>query len=128
MANLISNIGSQWNLVMRRGADFIVPSISFENADGSPVDLTGCEFAAEMRTTGLSSAVAAQFTITPTNLSGGVIAMNMAADVTAALSAGETMFDAASQYVWELCMWDANGKTSTPLWGNVQVMRQVMHT
>jgi hypothetical protein len=127
VANTISNIGGQWNLIMRRGADFIVPSIGFENADGSPINLTGCTFAAEMRTAGLAAAVAAQFTITPTNLAGGIIGMSMAASITAALACGETIYDPASLYVWDMKMTDAAGKISTPLWGNVNVMRQVQH-
>src|SRR5450631_1003960 len=119
MVNQVSNIGSQWNLVMRRGADFIVPSISFENADESAIDLTGCSFAAEMRTAGLAPTVAAQFTITLADLVGGVIGMSMAASVTNGLTCGETMFDPTSLYVWDMKMTDSNGIVSTPLWGNV---------
>jgi hypothetical protein len=127
VTNQISNIGGQWNLIVRRGADFVVPSIGFENADGSPVDLTGCEFAAEVRKTGLSEDVAAQFTVTIVSALEGTISMSLSASDTADFACGETLFDPLSQYVWEICMVDAAGKKSTPLWGNLNVMRQVMH-
>jgi hypothetical protein len=127
MANQVSNIGCQYNLIMRRGADFIVPSITFQNADLSPVDLTGCTFAAEMRRTGLSADVALQFTVTPVDLPHGIIRMSVAAAATASVTCGETQFDLSSQYVWDMRMTDANGIISTPLWGTVNVLRQVQH-
>jgi hypothetical protein len=125
MANQISNIGGQWDIVLSRGSDFVQPSIAFQNADGTPVDLTGCRFVAEMRKTGLSVSVALTFAVEPVDLEHGVIKMSAAAADTALLACGESMFDPASMYVWGMYMLDANDLKSTTLFGNVNVMRQV---
>lgn len=124
---MVSNIGGRWDMVMRRGADFIVPSITFRNADGSPVNLTGCTFAASMRKTGLSATVALHFTIAAVDLANGIIRMSASAADTAALGCAEALYDPGSAYEWELRMVDAALIVSTPLYGRVNVMRQVQH-
>jgi hypothetical protein len=44
----IGNVGAQVDLQLRQGADFLT-TLTFKNADGSAVDLSGCALAAQIR-------------------------------------------------------------------------------
>ena len=119
----VSNIGPQIDLTLRQGADFGPMTLTF-TAGGAPVDLTGCTLAAQLRKTALGAAHAS-FEVDVTDPTNGVATLSMESGLTRGLSAGETMDDPKSQYVWDLKLLDSLGRVSTPLWGNVTVFRLV---
>lgn len=121
----ISNVGAQVNLSVRQGADFIT-QLTFTNPDGSAVDLTGCELVAQIRRNINDVTPAAAFTFAIAAPTTGIAVMSMAAAITATLVCGPAgLSDPLSQYVWDLELVNSSGAISSPLYGNVQVFREV---
>lgn len=121
----VTNVGAQVDLALQQGADFAT-TLTFQNPDTTPVNLTGCALAAVIRRRGLDKPQVAAFTVVINSpATAGIAAMTMARVISAALPCGETPADPVYQFVWDLKLTDAAGKISTPLWGNVTVQRDV---
>ena len=109
---------------VRQGADFIT-TLTFTNPDSSAVDLTGCTLHAQIRRNVADVTPAAAFSFVIAAPTTGVAVMSMAAAITATLVCGLSLSDALSQYVWDLELVSSAGQVSSPLYGNVQVFREV---
>jgi hypothetical protein len=122
----ITNVGVEVDLKLRQGADFAT-TLTFTNADGSVVDLTGCMLAAQIRRRPRDNAPAvASFALSiasPATL--GTASMSMSAATTARIVCGDSIDDDASKYVWDLELTDANGLVSSPLHGKLYLFREV---
>lgn len=80
-------------MTIYRGASFIL-TITVQDANGDPVDLTGATARAEVRKrAAVSSTLILNLAPTITNAAGGVIAINVSGDVTAALEPGSGKWD-----------------------------------
>lgn len=121
---ILSNIGAQLNLAIAQNADFGPVTLTFTNADGTPVDLTGCNLAADLKKTP-TGPVVEPFTCTITSPTTGVATLYMSAATTASLPCGASLTDPASAYVWDLKLTTGAAVISRPLWGNVTVWREV---
>ena len=62
-------------------------------SNGTAVDITGRSYAAQIRSTAASTAVIATFTCTVTNGTGGSVQCTLPAATTAALTAGQAVYD-----------------------------------
>ncbi len=115
----ITNVGSRVDLRLRAGADFLT-QLTFLNPDGSAVDLTGVQLAAQVRRLPLDPVPVATFTIAvqqpPTS---GIATMTMPGNVSAALTFGNSYVDNVSRYAWDLTLTDATGLVSAPIFGSV---------
>jgi hypothetical protein len=121
----ISNVGAEVDLALQQGADFAT-TLTFQNQDATPVDLTGCALMAVIRRRGLDKTPVAAFALVINSPpSAGIAAMTMARSVSLGLPCGETPADPLYQFVWDLKLTDSAGKVSVPLFGAVTVQREV---
>lgn len=125
MPQQVTNVGSRVDFLMRQGADFST-TLTFTGPNAAPVDLTGCAFLAQIRRTGRDRTVVQAFTVAvvdpPTN---GIAKLSISAALTGAIGCGETPDDPDWQYVWDLQFTDAASNLSSPLYGAVQILREV---
>ena len=89
-------------------------NVSFENPDGTPIDITGRTYAAQIRSSKASTTVLAEFTCTVANGPGGQLAAALPASTTAGLI--------PSDGVWSLRETNATVVT-TILSGTVQIIQ-----
>ena len=87
-----------YNLVVDQGSSFAL-DLAIKQS-GLDLDLTNYTGRAQLRTTHISSSVAASFTVTTTNASAGTLKLELSPATTAALSPG--------QYVYDLEIYTAN--------------------
>ena len=87
-----------YNLIVDQGSSYALDLVIKQG--GSAMDLTNYTGRAQIRTTHTASAASASFTVTKTNASGGVLKMELEPATTAALAAG--------QYVYDLEIYTAN--------------------
>ena len=80
-----------YNLVVDQGSSFAL-DLTIKQG-GSALDLTNYTGRAQLRTTHVSNSVAATFTVTKTNASGGVLKMELSPATTAALAPGQYVYD-----------------------------------
>jgi len=129
MADTIPKIGSKGDrldILIRQGGTFGPKFCTILKSDGSPENITGCTFIAEIRKTADATVVAASATFAITNAAGGEFNFTFSATATQAIAAdpvGETEPD--SQYVWDLEMHYADGRVRPLLYGDVAVFREV---
>lgn len=109
----MTNAGAAVDLLLRRGAAF-VRTITYK-ANGATTNITGYNFASQIRT--VSGTLAATFTCTITNAASGVFQIALTGAETSALVAG-------TNYVWDLEVTIA-GATSELLRGSVTVVDEV---
>ncbi len=121
----LGTAGARMDLLIRQGATFTSGSIAMQNPDGTAVDLTGCLFQGQMRKKRLDSAVSATFTCVVTDAAAGLWKFGLSSTETAALNAGETLADDASNYVYDIEMIDGGGNILPIFYGNVQVQAEV---
>ena len=82
---------ANYDLVIDQGSTFAIDLTIKES--GSAKDLTGYSARAQMRSTKTSSTVAATFTCTVTNASGGILKMELPATTSSAMEAGMFFYD-----------------------------------
>ena len=129
MADTIPQIGSKGDrldILIRQGGTFGPKYCTILKSDGSPEDITGCTFIAEIRKTADATAVAASAVFAITNAAGGEFNFTFEASATKDIAAdpvGETEPD--SQYVWDLEMHYPGGRVRPLLYGDVAVFREV---
>ncbi len=82
---------ARYNLVIDQGSDFAVDFTISE--DGAVKNLTGFSARAQMRSTKLSSSIAATFTCTIATPSSGVIRMALPNATSSALTSGRFYYD-----------------------------------
>ncbi len=87
-----------YNLIVDQGSSYALDLVIKQG--GSAMDLTNYTGRAQIRTTHTASSASASFTVTKTNASGGVLKMELEPATTAALAAG--------QYVYDLEIYTAN--------------------
>jgi hypothetical protein len=110
----VSNIGTRVPLQIRRGVD--ISSLLTFTAAGAPLDLTGCELAAQISFNGQPIATFTIAVNTPPTL--GTALMSLSATESLAIPP----FDGCEgDFWWGLSLTDANGKISSPLYGPVQI-------
>ena len=129
MADTIPQIGTKGDrldILIRQGGTFGPKYGTISKRDGSPEDITGCTFIAEIRKTADATVVAASAVFAITNAPGGEFTFTFEASATKDIAAdpeGETEPD--SQYVWDLEMHYADGRVRPLLYGDVAVFREV---
>lgn len=98
-----------YDITIEQGADF-VRQITINQANGTPMDLTGYTGRAMVRKKYSSTSASATFTVTFANdRTTGVVTLSLTATQTAAIPAGESVDDVASQYVWDFELVDIAG-------------------
>lgn len=68
-------------------------TLNLQNSDGTPINVTGRTYAAQIRSTPDSTTVLASFTCAISNAAGGVVTATLPASTTAALTPGVAVFD-----------------------------------
>ncbi|MCK7461116.1 MAG: hypothetical protein MZU84_03160 [Sphingobacterium sp.] len=122
----IGHIGERRDLLIRQGADFGPITETLTNPDGSPVDLTGCICRGQIRRTPASAEVVAEFVFEiAADPKTGVVAWGLPNAVTVALTAGDTIREAASQYAYDMEIEDASGRVLPWRYGTAFVHREV---
>ena len=79
------------NLTIDQGSDFSIDLVVSE--DGAVKNLTGYSARAQMRTTKSATSVAATFTCTVTNATGGTVKMELPNATSSAMSPGKYYYD-----------------------------------
>jgi hypothetical protein len=122
---VLGSYGELLSLKIKQGADFGPHIFRFKNPNGTPVDLTGCVFNAQMRQKALDTEVVATFTCTVTDAVGGEMIMSMDSLITSTIPAGELVSSSDSKYVWDMYMTDSLGDVTPRYYGPVEVFRGV---
>lgn len=124
-ATEVGDVGARLDLKIRQGAEFLIELTL--SAGGVAIDLTGFSLRAQMRKTGAAAAVAATFDCVVTVAAEGKATVGLTSAVTALITAGESLNEAASRYVWDLELVEAGSpeKVTPLLYGEVRVQREV---
>lgn len=117
--------GQELNLTIRQGATFGPVVCTLKDELGTPLDITGATFSAQIRktpssrkATGISAETAIVDALT------GQFSFTFLATDTATLSCGDTELSTDSLYYWDLEM--TQGDVVTPFcYGTVKVFREV---
>lgn len=129
MADPIPKIGSKGDrldILIRQGGTFGPKFCTILKSDGSPENITGCTFIAEIRKTADATVVAASATFAITNAAGGECNFTFLASGTKDIPADPVSEeDPASQYVWDWEMHYPDGRVRPLLYGDVFVFREV---
>jgi hypothetical protein len=104
-------------LTIITGDDRSVTITFTDKTTGSPVNITGRTYRAQIRRSPNDSTILASWTCTITSGSTGVLTLTMSHTVTATLTAGYC--------VWDLEETTSGGLVSTPLGGRVTVLKDV---
>ena len=80
-----------YNLFIDQGSDFALDLVLKEN--GSAMDLTNYSGRGQLRSTHESTTVAASFTVTKTNPTGGALKIELNNSTSAAMAAGQYVYD-----------------------------------
>ena len=123
----IGSKGANLDLLIRQGATFGPIVVTLTNPDTSPMDITSCVFRAQIRKTPSSTTTpGGSATTAIVSALAGQFSYEFPSALTTALTADSTSEEsAASQYVWDLEMDDAAGRTIPLLYGVVKVFREV---
>jgi hypothetical protein len=116
----ISNLGVRQDLIICQGADYLT-SWTFLNPNGSPMDLTGCLHAADLRKYP-GGPVVASFTLTPTL---NVVSGLLPASVTTGISCGPNLVDELSRYQWDYKFTDSTPYVWRLFYGDAKVFRLI---
>lgn len=131
MADTIPLLGSKGkpvNLLVTQRADLTPKYVAYKKGDGSPKDLTGCLFVAEIRKTPDAPALAANIEFVITDAANGKFHFFLDAASTAGLLADpEDELQPESIYVWDckIKFPGVGGETRQLFYGNVYVFRTV---
>ena len=125
--NQIGNKGAELNLLIKQGATFGPVSLTLNNPDATPVNLTGCSLVGAIRKTPNSPLIAeAQPSFQITDALLGKFEINISDDATDYLIADASgEYAPSSIYVWQCNLVDAAGRTTPLLYGDVNVFRKV---
>lgn len=121
----IGTIGEKQDLLIRQGADFSV-TVTLENANATPMDLTGATVRAHMRKRA-DGALVKSFNVVVTDADNGEFTFGLSNAETALLTCGESLTEAASRYVWDMELQDSLGRVTPLFYGVVSVFREVSH-
>lgn len=116
--------GAQLDILVRQGATFRT-LIRVRDAAQSPVNLSGYIFRGQVRKRYDSADVAASFICVVEDSINGVLRIELEAESTAALLAGENENVAESLYQWDLEAEHSSGFVMPYLYGAVKVFREV---
>jgi hypothetical protein len=122
---MLSNVGQKVDFQIRQGSDFGPVKLTFTNPDGTPVNLTGATLQAQIRKNVSDATQAASFTFNIVNAAQGIASMKLTSFQTAALQPGATIDDPGGRYIWDMELVDSSGSISSPMYGDLQVMREV---
>lgn len=119
MADTVGTIGDELHLLIKQGSTFTL-DFTFTG-----VDLTGCTVRGQIRKTAQDATIAASFVYTAITPASGIFKMEISDENTALITCGDTVDDAASQYVWDMELEDSAGRVTPTHYGNVKVFREV---
>lgn len=127
MADTLGTKGAELNLLVRQGATQGPYRMTINKADGSPLDITGGLFRAQIRRTANSAPIpGCTFTFTIITPLSGIVEWSIDADSTGVLQASETSeTDPLSTYVWDMELELASGRIIPLTYGAVNVFREV---
>jgi len=122
-------IGEKLDLTIRQGATFGPFEVALLNPDATAPSLTGSIIRGQIRKKALDAVVVAALdvVINPDQVGAGKgkFTFGMTAANTAALTAGESITDPASVYVWDMEWEDAATRVLPMYYGGVKVQREV---
>lgn len=122
----IGTKGDRLDILIRQGATFGPKYCTILKSDGSPEDITGCTFIAEIRKTSDASVVAASAVFAITNAAGGEFNFTFQASATKDIPADPVSEDEPdSQYVWDCELHYPDGRVRPLMYGDVRVFREV---
>jgi hypothetical protein len=113
------DLGQRIDLCVAKGADLEQIVLSLQNADGSYVDVTGANIAAELRKVRTDVAAAASFVVGAGPVD---ITLDLAGSVTATLDAGADARDPAGRYYWRCLIIFPSGARRVLAWGELHVV------
>ena len=125
---LLGSKGQPIDLLVAQAASLTPKYVTYRKGDGSPQDLTGCLFVAEIRKTPDAPALAANIEFVITDAANGKFHFFLDAASTALILADpEDELQPESIYVWDckIKFPGAGGLTRQLFYGNVYVFRTV---
>ena len=118
-------IGERLDLLIRQGATFGPFDVTLANPDKTPVNLTGATVRAHVRKKALDANVVIDLQVQITDASAGKFQFGLSDELSASITAGETVKDPASLYVWDMELEDVLGRVVPLYYGEVKVFREV---
>lgn len=118
-------IGERLDLLIRQGATFGPFDVTLANPDKTPLDLTGATLRAHVRKKALDINVVITLQVELTEPALGKFKFGLTDEFTAGITAGESIKDPASVYVWDMEMEDSLGRVTPLYYGEVKVFREV---
>jgi hypothetical protein len=123
----LGSIGVKLDLLIKQGSTFGPHKFTLTNPDGTLLDLTGCIVRAHIRKkasdTAIVCALDTPVTVSVTPI--GEFNLGASKTVTGAITAGDTLKDPASKYVWDCDLEDSTGRSTPLYYGDVTVFREV---
>ena len=124
MAEELGSVGEEYDLLIRQGQTYAL-EVTLEKENGDAYDLTGCSVQAHVRRRARDTALVVAPTCTVTDAATGKFRLSLTATQTAALTCGDTLYDASSQYVYDVELVAADTSIVPVMWGKVRVHREV---
>lgn len=117
-------VGEEMELLIRQGSSFGPYIFTVQNPDTTPVNLTGCTVAAQLRKAPGSPTVAV-LTCTITAPTLGEFQMEMPKATTGALVCGPTPENPDSIYNWDMVLVDSSGRNTPLYYGKAKIHAKV---
>lgn len=122
----IGFIGKQLDLDIKQGAEFGPHTVTLKNPDGTPVNLTGATFSAQIRQPqNRGGALIASLEITIVDALAGKISFKIPAAVTATMPTSSGANTAFGRFPWDFRMLDASARPLFLFYGIANVYDQV---
>jgi len=120
----ISNLGSELDLILRRGSTFGPVTLTLTNPDTTPVNLTGLNFSASIKRSRSDSSILLPFNLSVISAPAGTLSMSLSRLSVDSLTPVNKITDTA-QYVWDFIITYTNGSIVCPMYGTVKVVQGV---
>jgi len=123
-AKEVGFIGDEVDLLVRQGQTWEITG-AMSQPDGTPYDLTACSVRGQVRRHPADTTVVVELLGVITDAARGTYTVSLTDAQTAAITAGDSMYDAESEYVYDLELTDAIGRVLPIMWGRFRVHREV---
>lgn len=121
----IGSRGKRLDIVARQGADIGPFIVDLVNADGSPVNLTGCLITGQVRKNALDTTKVADLTIVVIDPLTGRFSFEILQSVSKDIPAGEFQRSIESVYQWDMELLDISNRVTPLYYGEYLNFREV---
>lgn len=121
----VGSRGKRLDIVARQGTDIGPFIVDLANADGSPVNLTGCTITGQVRKNALDTTKVADLTIVVIDPLIGRFSFEILQSVSKDIPAGEFQRSIESVYQWDMELLDVTNRVTPLYYGEYLNFREV---